>query len=207
MSKKRGVSAEEKRIRMLEIFHQSKDFFQLKELEKIAPKEKGITMQSVKEVVQSLVDDHLVDSEKIGTSIYFWSFPSKAKNAQKRKLQELQNQLNDTTKKLKKTEETIATESMGREPNEERKQILEALDTVTKQEIELKKELQKYRDNDPEYISQIKTETKTLKVAINRWTENIYILKSYIMNNFHMESDAIDQHFNIAPDMDYIEDL
>ncbi|VVC88585.1 unnamed protein product [Leptidea sinapis] len=207
MSKKRGVSAEEKRIRMLEIFHQSKDFFQLKELEKIAPKEKGITMQSVKEVVQSLVDDHLVDSEKIGTSIYFWSFPSKAKNAQKRKLQELQNQLNDTTKKLKKTEETIATESMGREPNEERKQILEALDTVTKQEIELKKELQKYRDNDPEYISQIKTETKTLKAAINRWTENIYILKSYIMNNFHMESDAIDQHFNIAPDMDYIEDL
>lgn len=45
------------------------------ELEKIAPKEKGITMQSVKEVVQSLVDDHQVDSEKIGTSIYFWSFP------------------------------------------------------------------------------------------------------------------------------------
>lgn len=45
------------------------------ELEKIAPKEKGITAQSVKEVIQALVDDHLVDSEKIGTSIYFWSFP------------------------------------------------------------------------------------------------------------------------------------
>lgn len=51
------------------------NYKQLQELEKIAPKEKGITMQSVKEVVQSLVDDHLVDSEKIGTSIYFWSFP------------------------------------------------------------------------------------------------------------------------------------
>lgn len=47
----------------------------MQELEKIAPKEKGITMQSVKEVVQSLVDDHLVESEKIGTSNYFWSFP------------------------------------------------------------------------------------------------------------------------------------
>lgn len=52
-----------------------KIFICFKELEKIAPKEKGITMQSVKEVVQNLVDDHLVDSEKIGTSIYFWSFP------------------------------------------------------------------------------------------------------------------------------------
>lgn len=50
----------------------------MKELEKIAPKEKGITSMSVKEVVQSLVDDALVDTEKIGTSIYFWSFPSKA---------------------------------------------------------------------------------------------------------------------------------
>lgn len=55
-----------------------KDFFQLKDLEKMAPKEKGITAQTVKEVLQSLVNDGLVDSEKIGTSIYFWSFPSKA---------------------------------------------------------------------------------------------------------------------------------
>jgi hypothetical protein len=75
----------------------------LKELEKVAPKSKGIGMlleaplrrdqltfildpiltplivlQAVKEVLQSLVDDDLVDSEKIGTSIYFWAFPSKA---------------------------------------------------------------------------------------------------------------------------------
>ena len=35
-------------------------------------------MQSVKEVLQSLVDDNLVTCEKIGTSNYFWSFPSTA---------------------------------------------------------------------------------------------------------------------------------
>ena len=33
---------------------------------------------SVKEILQSLVDDGMVDSDKIGTSIYFWAFPSKA---------------------------------------------------------------------------------------------------------------------------------
>lgn len=32
----------------------------------------------VKEVVQSLVDDNLVDTDKIGTSVYFWAYPSKA---------------------------------------------------------------------------------------------------------------------------------
>lgn len=33
---------------------------------------------TVKDVLTSLVSDGLVDSDKIGTSVYFWAFPSKA---------------------------------------------------------------------------------------------------------------------------------
>ena len=40
----------------------------------------GIVSQSVKDVVQSLVDDNLVNTDKIGTSVYFWAFPSKVKD-------------------------------------------------------------------------------------------------------------------------------
>lgn len=64
----RGLSVEDKRIKLLEIFHETKDFFQLKELEKLGPKMKGIVSQSVKEVLQSLVDDNLVQMDKIGSS-------------------------------------------------------------------------------------------------------------------------------------------
>ena len=78
MSKKKGLSIDEKRKRMLDIFYDSKEVFLLKDLEKIAPKTKGIIVQSVKDVVQSLVDDNLVETDKIGTSVYFWAFPSKA---------------------------------------------------------------------------------------------------------------------------------
>jgi len=46
----------------------------------MAQREKGITSMSVKEILQSLVDDALVDTERIGTSNYFWAFPSKASN-------------------------------------------------------------------------------------------------------------------------------
>ncbi|XP_026321398.1 meiotic nuclear division protein 1 homolog [Hyposmocoma kahamanoa] len=205
MSKKRGLSADEKKTRMLEIFHNSKDFFQLKELEKIAPKEKGITMQSVKEVVQSLVDDHLVDSEKIGTSIYFWSFPSKAKTAKKRKLNDLKHELGECAKKLKKTEDNIVVELEDREPTEERSLLIKTVEELKKKEEALKKEMQKYRDSDPEYINQLKTEMIDLKAAIDRWTENIYILKSYIKNTFQMENDVIEQSFNIPQDLDYYE--
>uniref|UniRef100_A0A2R9AN74 Meiotic nuclear divisions 1 n=1 Tax=Pan paniscus TaxID=9597 RepID=A0A2R9AN74_PANPA len=91
-SKKKGLSAEEKRTRMMEIFSETKDVFQLKDLEKIAPKEKGITAMSVKEVLQSLVDDGMVDCERIGTSNYYWAFPSKALHARKHKLEVLESQ-------------------------------------------------------------------------------------------------------------------
>ena len=56
---KKGLSLEEKRTKVLEIFHESDDVYQLKEIEKIAAG-RGVTVQSVKEVVQSLVDDDLV---------------------------------------------------------------------------------------------------------------------------------------------------
>lgn len=75
MSKRRGVSLDEKRMRMLQIFYEKKEFFTLKEMEKIAPKEKNIVVQSVKDILQALVDDGLVRSEKIGISTYFWRFP------------------------------------------------------------------------------------------------------------------------------------
>lgn len=50
---------------------------------------------TVKEVLQSLVDDNMVDCERVGTSNYYWAFPSKALHARKCKLEELQQQVTD----------------------------------------------------------------------------------------------------------------
>lgn len=50
---------------------------------------------TVKEVLQSLVDDNMVDCERVGTSNYYWAFPSKVLHARKRKLEELQQQVID----------------------------------------------------------------------------------------------------------------
>ena len=72
------MSVEEKRRRMCDFFMEKKDFFQLKDLERMLPKEKGIVQQTVKEVLLGLVSDRLVNCEKIGISNYFWSFPSTA---------------------------------------------------------------------------------------------------------------------------------
>ena len=55
------------------------------------------------------------------------------------------------------------------------------------------------------FANKTKTILQDLKEAVNRWTENIYILKSYIKNTFQTENDVIDQSFNIPADLDYIE--
>lgn len=47
---------------------------------------------------------------------------------------------------------------VGREPSDERTETLLLLEKIVKESESLKKELQKYRDSDPEYISQLKTE-------------------------------------------------
>lgn len=205
MSKKKGVSAEEKRIRMLDIFYDKKDVFQLKELEKIAPKEKGIVVQSVKDVVQSLVDDGLVDTEKIGTSIYFWAFPSKAANNRKRRISELNNKVNEARKKAKKLEEQVADAQSGREDSAKRNEVLKELADNKIILKDLKSRIEKFKDCDPEVLEQVKKQTVAYKEAANRWTDNIFAIKSWCKNKFFIEESTLNKQFEIPEDLDYIE--
>ncbi|XP_019188291.1 PREDICTED: dihydrolipoyllysine-residue succinyltransferase component of 2-oxoglutarate dehydrogenase complex 1, mitochondrial-like [Ipomoea nil] len=71
---------------------------QLKELEKLGPK-KGVISRSVKDVVQSLVDDDLVSKGKIGTSVYFWSLPSCAGNQLRNVYKKLEADLQTSKKR------------------------------------------------------------------------------------------------------------
>jgi Mnd1 HTH domain len=79
MASKKGLSEAEKRTRMSEIFtsvpplylltiDRKGDFYTFKEIEKIATQQKKIVPQSVKEVLQSLVDDNLVSGASIPRS-------------------------------------------------------------------------------------------------------------------------------------------
>ena len=74
---KKGLSLEEKRHKILEIYYERKEVFNLKEIEKIGAK-KGVVFQTIKDVNQSLVDDNLVQFDKIGAGAFFWSLPSMA---------------------------------------------------------------------------------------------------------------------------------
>jgi hypothetical protein len=88
---KKGLSFEEKRKRMLEIFKDDQSFFHIKDIEKLGTK-KGIIFQAIKDVLDSLVGDNLVECDKIGSSNFYWSLPSKIYQVKKNAL-EKNNQL------------------------------------------------------------------------------------------------------------------
>jgi len=205
MSKRKQVSAEEKRTRMLDLFHEKKDFYQLKDLEKIAPKEKQIIVQSVKDVIQNLVDDGLVDTDKIGTSVYFWSFPSKAKIAKQNELNNAKSKLQEYEKKLNKNLEIIKMEKVGKEVTNERQILLDKLKNLETQKLQLENELKKHKNSNPIEYEQMKKNIIVAKEAGNRWTDNIFSVKSWCKKKFFIEDSVIDKQFGIPEDLDYME--
>ncbi|KAJ8262433.1 hypothetical protein GJAV_G00166420 [Gymnothorax javanicus] len=205
MSKKKGLSLEEKRSRMMEIFFETKDVFQLKDIEKIAPKTKGITPMSVKEVLQSLVDDNMVDCERIGTSNYYWAFPSKAIHARKRRLEELEQQLSEAKKRKSTLQQAVEKAKVGREDTKERAGLLKQLQALREQRAQLKTEVDQYRDCDPEVLEEIRKSSVTAKEAVNRWTDNVFAIKSWAKRKFGFEDSRIDKAFGIPEDFDYMD--
>ncbi|XP_076107851.1 meiotic nuclear division protein 1 homolog [Mytilus galloprovincialis] len=205
MSKKRGLSVEEKRTRMMEFFFEKKDVFLLKELEKQCQKEKGITSMSVKEIVTSLVDDGMVDNDKIGTSVYFWAFPSKASQNRKRKLLDLENRIEELDSKKRTLTEAIEKAKMGKEESDSRTELLTALAEKRTEKSHLMSEIEKYKECDPEVVEGVKKQAEISKDAANRWTDNIFSVKSWIKNKFSFEESVIDKQFGIPADFDYIE--
>lgn len=132
----------------MDLFYAKQDFFLLKELEKIAPKEKGpsaivhlflgqslmhsfpylgIVAQSVKDVVQSLVDDNLVDTDKIGTSVYFWAFPSKATAHRQAKLARVKAKNEELAQAIQRQTQLLESDGQGREDTPERQRVRNGL--------------------------------------------------------------------------------
>ncbi|XP_015596725.1 meiotic nuclear division protein 1 homolog [Cephus cinctus] len=203
MSKRKGVSADEKRVRMLQLFYEKKEFFTLKELEKIAPKEKGIVVQSVKEILQALVDDGLVRSDKIGTSIYYWTFPGENITAIEHRVAEGNKKIVELEFKLAKLKEEYNNEQTDKEDTAERQELLNEIAILQEKENELKKQISKFSDADPEVIAQINDKAQLYKDAANTWTDNIFALQSWCKRKFDIAEETLNKQFNIPEDLDY----
>jgi len=200
--KKKALSFDEKRERLLNIFHERKEVFNLKELEKLGGKA-GIVPQTVKEVLESLISDNLVESDKIGSGNFYWSLPSKAYQNLSTKLKEYEDEIEKLIQTKENLELEITEQMLGREETNERKENLQKLKSL-KEEYEKKlAAVEKYRRNDPERLKQLHNEAKAAKDKANQWTDNIFITKQWLMSrNPALSEDDLNTHFGIPADLD-----
>ncbi|KAM0678148.1 Meiotic nuclear division protein 1 [Binucleata daphniae] len=202
MAKK--LKAEEKCQIMLKIFQSKRDFFQLKDIEKMAVK-KGITAQTVKETLQSLVDDNLVVQEKLGISNYYWSFANDiGKNLQEQQEKYI-NENEDAKLYIQELMQTIEDAKKGREDTETRTNLLQKIKELENEKKKQEEEMKKYAQCDPRVFMKKKEEISEIKKEINKLTDNIYAFQTYVCDKFGMERNDFCNNFNVSEEMDYCE--
>ncbi|OQR75745.1 meiotic nuclear division protein 1-like, partial [Tropilaelaps mercedesae] len=179
--------------------------FQLKDVENIASKEKGVVSQAVKDILKSLVDDELVDSDKIGTSTYYWVFPSKALAERDARLANLRKRVTEAGEEYRQIQDDIAKKQKELESSKGVSPEMLATLAISKRSGQiLTKELLCLKEKDPSASERLEDEVDRMRDTANRWTDNIFALRSWIRQRFKMSAADIERAFEIQSDLDYI---
>lgn len=130
----------------------------------------------IKDLVQQLIDDNLINCEKCGTTNLYWCFKFD-------KIKTLQNQHNAYLtkvgeKKLEKDKmlEKIQLGKLQRLQKGEfgnRCDLINQFTCLNNRITESENELQKYGDDDPQLIQKLNERNKRLKEGIEIYTDNI----------------------------------
>ncbi|KAH6578396.1 hypothetical protein BASA60_003634 [Batrachochytrium salamandrivorans] len=147
-----------------------KSFFNLKEIEKIAPKSKGIIEKSVKEVVDGLVADNLIQMEKIGASNYYWSFPDANAHQARMRLEAVSEELVAIKEKERQIQLEMSDAMSARQETHERRLVIAELEAASLLEAKLTLEVDRYKDSDPEVLRAKELGANIAFEAANRWT-------------------------------------
>nr|CDS32971.1 meiotic nuclear division protein 1 [Hymenolepis microstoma] len=201
MSRKRGLSLDEKREKMIEFFYEKKDFYTLKELERLCHKEKGIPSMTVKDVLMSLVFDGLVDSDKIGTSTYFWAFPSKAGQNRRKKIDVLQAEASQLESRYCELEDALTKARTSKKDTAERQQAISSLSSNQLILEKLKVDFSNLQHYHPSRLEKLKSQSDSAIDSANRWTG----ISPWIKNKFGVDESLLRKQFQIPENFDYID--
>ena len=205
MSKRKGLSYEEKTVKLLELFHDDKDVYTLKQLEPLAQKRKGIISKSVKDVLQALLSEGLVEGDKIGTGQYYWSFPSQAALVQARTIEKLEADIEVAREQHRAALAAMEASKSGREDTPERRALLEEFEGLRAKRARLANEIALRADQDPELLKAIDEDTNIAYAAANRWTDNIFNIKTWAVKKHNMAPSDFNKNFGVPADLDYVE--
>ncbi|CAE8619037.1 unnamed protein product [Polarella glacialis] len=207
MSKRKGLSFDEKKATLLGAMNKEASFYTLKELESLG-KSKGVIPQAVKEVVEGLCADGEVQTDKVGSQVFFWALPSQRTSALRTKKQKLDVESEKLRKELQQLEEELAELSNLPIPSEQEVAELRARAAAERRRRDqLKAQVDAYERCGPEKLAEMKRQSVVAKEAANRWADNICTVRSLFLRERRGEvsSEQFNQSFGLPEDFDYLE--
>ena len=185
----KGKSLAEKEAIILRIYHNAKEPFNLKEIERDGAKQ-GVVQQSIKDVNQTLVHDGKVQTDKMGSGNFFWSFPSKELQDRKSKKEQLTRQRDLARIQANASQEAVTAAETSRNASD-RPTKIRRLEQLAAEEARLDLVFEQNKKNDPLEIARVVKSAKMTQAAASRWTDNVWALKSYLVKKRNMESKVL----------------
>lgn len=161
---------------------------------------------SILDINQTLIDDGLVDREKIGGSNYYWSFPAKKDRLLQLDYDKTLTDIDHLKTLIHDAEIRLANAKRGRE-SEDTEENNRATKMTRRSELakELTKataELEVLKQNDPMEVMNLEKELKLVTAAAHRWTDNIFSCKDYLVKKRGMMKAEANKYLGITDAFD-----
>ena len=191
---------------MLDFFNHSHSFYTLKELEKEGSRYTKIPSIAVKNIVQELIDDGVVNCEKCGTTNLYWCFKYDQYEKVKKQHQHYSRKIKEKQQEREQLIERIHEEKNRRKEKSEfgsRNELLERLTYLRTEEKSLQESLNDLQENDADKALKRNTE---LAKAIETCTEAIESLVYYFtkLSPVHVNEQQLRQELGLPPEFEDI---
>ena len=210
MSRKKGMSIEEKVLKVEEFFAERQEPFTMKELEAALPKAKGVIWQSVQECVTQLVAENRVQTERIGVFQLFWHFSATASNALGSEAADLERCIERAEVRRDAAEATLASReaaaaSAGTEDACVRDALQSELDALKAEHNALETRLANVSDCDPVVFRELQLGASAALDLANVWVDNILTLEAVAGRRMGMGRAEFRRKFAVPPNLAFLD--
>eukprot|EP01029_Cantina_marsupialis_P029371 TRINITY_DN780187_c0_g1_i1.p1 TRINITY_DN780187_c0_g1~~TRINITY_DN780187_c0_g1_i1.p1 ORF type:complete len:211 (+),score=53.70 TRINITY_DN780187_c0_g1_i1:114-746(+) len=198
--RKKGMSMDEKVAVVVRILQENRAPMDKTELSD-AVKAAGVAFGTVDAAIKNAIGE--ITSEKIGSKNFFWAFTSDDVVKEEHELNKLETEYAMLQERTKKVEDEV-TELTKVRCDEDRADQLEDLAEYKEQAKEIQDFLDEHKGDDPETLKEVIGKMKVMKEAVERWTDNTWLMESWLKKKFpNVQKKDINQLLHLNDDFDY----
>ena len=149
---------------------------------------------TVKEHLQTLINENMIRVEKIGSGNWYWVFGSEEKRRRVQEIDALKEELEKSRKTCTLLENQVKAkrEAQGEGDEAERIKLAGDKEALSKEVDALSIELDGYKDNDPGVIKAMQEEMGVNRLRAQRWTDNIDVVQGWLLDKMGGDKESLE---------------